>query len=220
MICARLGRLYKGLKSIYINSKGSLAQWWRICLPKEEMQVMGSIPGWEIPWRRKWQSAPALLPGKSLGQRSLASYSPCGWEKLDTTERLSTQAREAASEYFSIENILGFHCYTSYNSFWGRSTWKLFLPTKTRGCKSLQLPEHGMYACRLERERTQDPQRAGLLCVSVVLFGLVGDASDLGWTWAHVWGFVHPTEMTVSNLAPPNTQWNTTNDFSATNLVA
>ena len=40
-----------------------------------------------------------------------------------------------------------------------------------------------MYACRLERERAQDPQRAGPLCVSVVLFGLVGDASDLGWTW-------------------------------------
>ena len=118
MTCTRLGRLYKGLKSIYINSKGSLAQWWRICLPVEEMQVI-RVPslGWEIPWRRKWQPAPALLPGKSLGQRSLASYSPWGWEKLDTTERLSMQSREAASEYFSRGNILGFHCYTSCNSF-------------------------------------------------------------------------------------------------------
>ena len=32
----------------------------------------------KIPWRRKWQAAPVLLPGKSLGQRSLASYSPWG----------------------------------------------------------------------------------------------------------------------------------------------
>ena len=25
--------------------------------------------GWKIPWRRKWQSTPVLLPGKSHGQR-------------------------------------------------------------------------------------------------------------------------------------------------------
>ena len=31
---------------------------------------------WEIPWRRKWQSTPVFLPGKSHGQRSLAGYSP------------------------------------------------------------------------------------------------------------------------------------------------
>ena len=30
----------------------------------------------EIPWRRKWQHTPALLPGKSHGQRSLVGYSP------------------------------------------------------------------------------------------------------------------------------------------------
>jgi len=28
----------------------------------------------KIPWRRKWQSAPVFLPGKSHGQRSLAGY--------------------------------------------------------------------------------------------------------------------------------------------------
>jgi len=30
----------------------------------------------KIPCRRKWQPTPVLLPGKSHGQRSLASYSP------------------------------------------------------------------------------------------------------------------------------------------------
>ena len=30
----------------------------------------------KIPWRRKWQSTPALLPGESCGQRSLVGYSP------------------------------------------------------------------------------------------------------------------------------------------------
>ena len=42
----------------------------------------------KIPWRRKWQPIPALLPGKFHGQRSLVSYSPRGRKELDTTERL------------------------------------------------------------------------------------------------------------------------------------
>ena len=29
--------------------------------------------GWEVPWRRKWQPTPVLLPTKSHGQRSLVS---------------------------------------------------------------------------------------------------------------------------------------------------
>ena len=43
----------------------------------------------KIPWRRKWQSTPALLPGKLHGWRSLIGYSPWGCKESDTTERLS-----------------------------------------------------------------------------------------------------------------------------------
>ena len=32
--------------------------------------------GGKVPWRRKWQPTPVLLPGKSHGQRSLVGYSP------------------------------------------------------------------------------------------------------------------------------------------------
>ena len=32
----------------------------------------------KIPWRRKWQPTPVLLPGKFHGPRSLAGYSPWG----------------------------------------------------------------------------------------------------------------------------------------------
>ena len=39
----------------------------------------------KIPWRRKWQPAPVFLPGKSLGQRSLAGQSPRGLKELDMT---------------------------------------------------------------------------------------------------------------------------------------
>ena len=39
-------------------------------------------------WRRQWQTTPVLLPGKSLGQRSLVGCSPWGHEESDTTEQL------------------------------------------------------------------------------------------------------------------------------------
>ena len=40
------------------------------------------------PWRRQWHPTPALLPGKSQGQRSLVGCSPLGRQESDTTERL------------------------------------------------------------------------------------------------------------------------------------
>ena len=40
----------------------------------------------KIPWSRKWQAAPAFLPEKSCGQRSLAGYSPWDHKESDMTE--------------------------------------------------------------------------------------------------------------------------------------
>ena len=40
----------------------------------------------KIPWRRKWQPAPILLPGKFHGQRSLVGYSPWGHKESDMIE--------------------------------------------------------------------------------------------------------------------------------------
>ena len=42
----------------------------------------------KIPWRRKWQPTPVLLPEESHGGRSLVGYSPWGCKESDTTERL------------------------------------------------------------------------------------------------------------------------------------
>ena len=42
--------------------------------------------GWEVPWRRKWQTIPVFLSGESHGQKSLASYSPSGLKESDVTE--------------------------------------------------------------------------------------------------------------------------------------
>ena len=41
-----------------------------------------------LPWRRKWQPGPALLPGKSHGRRSLVGHNSWGRKESDTTERL------------------------------------------------------------------------------------------------------------------------------------
>ena len=38
-------------------------------------------------WRRKWQSTPVLLPGKSHGRRSLVGYSSWDHKESGTTER-------------------------------------------------------------------------------------------------------------------------------------
>ena len=42
----------------------------------------------KIPWRRKWQPTPVLLPGEYHGGRSLVGFSPWGHKESDTTERL------------------------------------------------------------------------------------------------------------------------------------
>ena len=44
----------------------------------------------KIPWRRKWQATPIILPGKSNGWRSLVGCSPRSCQELDTTEQVST----------------------------------------------------------------------------------------------------------------------------------
>ena len=36
----------------------------------------------KIPWRRKWQPSPVLLPGESHGWRSLVGYSPWGHKDI------------------------------------------------------------------------------------------------------------------------------------------
>ena len=57
------------------------------------MPAMLGRPGFnpwvvKIPWRRKWQPTPVLLPGKFHGLRSLADYSPWGYKEWDTIELL------------------------------------------------------------------------------------------------------------------------------------
>ena len=47
---------------------------------------VGSIPGSEDPWSRKWQPTPVFLPGKFHGQSSWTGYSTWGCKESDTIE--------------------------------------------------------------------------------------------------------------------------------------
>ena len=71
----------------------------------------------KIPWRRKCQPTPVLLPGKSNGRKSLVGYSPWGSEKSGMAEhtiltflhcRLALYhraTRESLMEYYTAINM-------------------------------------------------------------------------------------------------------------------
>ena len=62
--------------------------WW---LSSKESPVCRRHRRWTFdPWVGKWQPTPVFLPEKSLGQRSLASYSP--WEYDWVTKHSTKEA--------------------------------------------------------------------------------------------------------------------------------
>ena len=79
------------LSSLVAQTVKCLPTMWETLV--RSSQCLGRSPGdllwvWKIPWRRKWQPSPVLLPGKSHGQMSMVGYSPWGCKELDTTEQL------------------------------------------------------------------------------------------------------------------------------------
>ena len=73
---------------LIVYGASPVAQQERICLRCRRCGRHGFNP-WvrKILWRRKWQSPPVFLPGKSQRQWSLVGYSPYGHKESDTTER-------------------------------------------------------------------------------------------------------------------------------------
>ena len=61
-------------------------RWWSICLQCGRPRFDPWVG--KIPWRRKWQPTPVLLPGKSHGWRILVGYSSWDCKESDMTERL------------------------------------------------------------------------------------------------------------------------------------
>ena len=67
----------------------------------------------KIPWRRKWQPTPVLLPRKFHGWRSLVGYSPWGRKELDTTKQLHFFS-------FTLESRQTWSTQTTWASQWNR----------------------------------------------------------------------------------------------------
>ena len=63
----------------------------------------------KIPWRRKWQSTPVLLPGKFHGWRSLVGSSAWGHKEPDMTERLHFTSLHFTSLHFRHLLSVGQH---------------------------------------------------------------------------------------------------------------
>ena len=70
--------------SLVAQSVKSLTTMW-----ETQVQSLGR----EIPWGRKWQPTPALLPGEFHEQRSLGGYSLWGHKESDTTEHMKLKQR-------------------------------------------------------------------------------------------------------------------------------
>ena len=58
--------IWASLVAQLVNSLSDMEETWVLSLDRE------------IPWRRKWQPTPVLLPRESHGQRRLVGYSPQG----------------------------------------------------------------------------------------------------------------------------------------------
>ena len=63
-----------------------LQPWYSFLWPRG--RFIPNKHSFRLPWRRKWQPTPVLLPGKSHRLRSLVGYNPLGCKELDMTERL------------------------------------------------------------------------------------------------------------------------------------
>ena len=66
----------------------------------------------KIPWWREWQLTPVFLPGRSHRQRSLAGYSPWGWESVGYDS--ASKQQTTTSVKFHLLHILDSTCYCQF----------------------------------------------------------------------------------------------------------
>ena len=81
-----------------------MAQWLRICLPMQEMQLQSL--GRENSLEDEMITDPVFLLGKFHGQRSLAGYSPRGHKKMDTTDHACTDLNEITTQNLNLRHSL------------------------------------------------------------------------------------------------------------------
>ena len=80
----------------------------------------------KIPWRRKRQPTPVLLPGESHRWRSLVGYSPWGSKESDTTEWHHF--------HFHFEWSSGFPHFLQFKSEFGNKEFMTWSTVNSRSC--------------------------------------------------------------------------------------
>ena len=77
----------------------------------------GSIPR-KIPWSKKWQPTPVLLPGKLHGRKNLVSYSPWGHKRIGHNLATKKQQCENKALVFSLFHPSQYQCFAHSTSIW------------------------------------------------------------------------------------------------------
>ena len=105
-------------------------------------------PGFH-PWvgkilrRREWQPTLVLLPGKTLGRRSLVGYSPWGRKESDTTEQLHFHFHTIFI-FISRTYPTLFSNWVEYIVYWGKCVLAQLL-----SCVGLFSSDHGIFQARV-----------------------------------------------------------------------
>ena len=95
----------------------------------------------KIPWRRKWQPTPVVLPGISHWLRSLADYCPWSCKELDVTEWLSMHEHRVTLLVIQWLKVL--------LPMQGTGVQSLVKEDPTR-CRAIKPMCHNCWACTLE----------------------------------------------------------------------
>ena len=96
--------MFYSFQSSMISERKRNDQWGWVKASTCNAEDASSAPGFDtwvgkIPWRRKRQPTPVLLPGKFHGLRSLVDYSLWGHKESDMTEPLHFTAFQTLVDY-------------------------------------------------------------------------------------------------------------------------
>ena len=103
-------------------------------LPAVQESQVQSL-GLKMPWRRKWQTTPLFLPGKSHGWRNLGGYSPSGHKELEWLSDITFfQGTRSHRPQPKIPWLSKGECLTGFfwNGFSGWMGWDGWMASLTR----------------------------------------------------------------------------------------
>ena len=115
----------------------------------------------KIPWRRKWQPTPVILPGKFHEQRSLAGYSPWGCKESGMTEQLSLTHREEKCEKVGIWGRRGSWNDKQYNIYLSVRSEVSFLIFLKQTCYQYKILKYFYFKIWIFKCVLKEPQAWG-----------------------------------------------------------